>query len=304
MAQNPDNTTYLSNPNLRRANTLYQYTKEQVIEVQRCKDDLQYFISKWVQIITLDEGRVTFAPHDYQRDMVDLINDNRFTIFKMPRQCGKSTTLVAYFLWVVLFQTDQNLAIVANRGDLARGLLGKVKLAYEYLPVWMQQGVVEWNKGNILLENNSRILATSSVRGESYNILFVDEFAHINNTQAEAFFSAAYPTISSGKNSKIILVSTPKGLNHFYKMWNDAENNRSSFKHQSVHWSQVPGRDDKWKEQEIANTSETQFQQEQECLDENTIITVRRKDTMLIEQITIGELKHRLEFLDPMNNFH
>lgn len=265
MSQNPNNITYLSNPNLRRANVVYEYTREQIEEIQRCRTDPQYFISKWVQIITLDEGRVTFSPFKFQREMIDTFHGNRFSICKMPRQSGKSTTVVAYFLWVVLFQSDQNIAIVANRGDLARTLLAKVKLAYEYLPIWLQQGVIEWNKGNILLENNSKILATASVRGESYNILFVDEFAHINNTQADAFFNAAYPTISSGKHSKIILVSTPNGLNHFYKQWTNAEQGKNLFKTISVHWSDVPGRDEKWKEQEIANTSKEQFLQEQEC---------------------------------------
>jgi hypothetical protein len=247
---------YGGNPNLRKSNTPIGYSQEQMDEIQKCTKDYKYFVSHYVKIITLNHGLITFQPHDYQYNIMDTINDNRFTICKMPRQSGKSTTVVAYFLWLILFHPDLSLAIVANRKDLAVILLSKIRMAYEYLPIWMQQGIVEWNKGN------------------TYNILFVDEFAHINNTQAEDFFNAAYPTISSGHSSKIILVSTPYGLNHFYKMWVNAEDSldieefddkTSLFVPVSVHWSDVPGRDDKWKKQEIMNTSPDQFAQEQEC---------------------------------------
>lgn len=260
-----DNITYNTNPNLKKTGITLEFSAEQIEEYTKCSADCIYFIENYVKIITLDHGLQLFKPREYQKKMIRSFLDNRFTISKMPRQSGKSTVVVAYFLWVVLFHADQNIAIVANRGDLARILLSKIRLAYEYLPLWMQQGVVEWNKGNIQLENNSKIVATASVRGESYNILFVDEFAHINNSQAHDFFSAAYPTISSGTTSKLIIVSTPKGLNHFYKLWIDAEEKKNLFIPLSVHWSDIPGRDEEWKKQEIANTSEDQFLQEQEC---------------------------------------
>jgi hypothetical protein len=184
----------------------------------------------------------------------------------MPRQVGKTTTTVGFMLWSILFQDDYSIAILANKGSLAREILGRVQYAYEYLPLWLQQGIITWNKGNIELENKSKIAAfatsASGVRGGSYNLIFLDEFAFVPKNMADEFFTSTYPVISSGKTTKVIIVSTPYGLNHFYKMWVDATEKRSTYKPLEVHWSQVPGRDAAWKEETIRNTSEEQFRQE------------------------------------------
>tara|TARA_Y100001937_G_scaffold3316_1_gene4379 strand:- start:18250 stop:19902 length:1653 start_codon:yes stop_codon:yes gene_type:complete len=260
---------YLGNHNLKASNVPQEFTKEQVEEYLKCAADPLYFIKEYVKIITLDEGLQPFEPWDFQEDLLEKVHDNRFVICKFPRQTGKSTTVVSYILHYILFNPEVNVAILANKLATARELLNRLKLAYEHLPKWLQQGIEEWNKTNIELENNSKVIAaatsSSAVRGGSFNMIFLDEFAYVPPGVAEEFFSSVYPTISSGKETKVLIVSTPKGLNMFYKMWIDAEEGRSEYVPVEVHWNQVPGRDDKWKQQTIANTSEEQFRVEFEC---------------------------------------
>ena len=260
---------YLGNQNLKAAGKSVEFTKEQVEEYLKCAKDPVHFIKEYVRIVSLDEGLVPFSMYDFQEDMVRKIHDNRFVIAKLPRQTGKSTTVISYLLHYILFTQDVNVAILANKLATARELLHRLKLAYEYLPTWMQQGIVEWNKGSIVLENGSKILASatssSAVRGGSFNMIFLDEFAFVPQGVAEEFFSSVYPTITSGQSTKVLIISTPKGLNMFYRFWNDAINDRNDYVPIEVHWSAVPGRDAKWKEQTIANTSEEQFRGEFEC---------------------------------------
>jgi hypothetical protein len=260
---------YLGNPNLKKVNTPIEFTKEQIQEYQKCAEDPIYFMENYIRIVSLDEGLVPFKMYDFQKHIVRTIHDNRFTICKLPRQSGKSTTTVSYLLHYALFNPNSNIAILANKSSTARDILSRVQLAYENLPKWMQQGVINWNKGNIELENKSVIVAaatsSSAIRGGSYNIIFLDEFAFVPANIAEMFFSAVYPTISSGQKTKMIIVSTPYGMNQFYKLWTDAENKRNDYIPIEVHWSEVPGRDEAWKEATIRNTSPEQFQQEFEC---------------------------------------
>jgi len=260
---------YLGNPNLKKAHTKSRFTKKQIQEVIKCMDEPQYFIENYLKIVTIDKGLVPFQMYDFQREMVDKFHNNRFTICKLPRQSGKSTVIISYLLHYVLFNDNVNVAILANKSSTARDLLGRLQLAYEHLPKWMQQGVLNWNKGSLELENGSRIVAastsSSAVRGSTFNIIFLDEFAYVPNNIAEEFFSSVYPTISSGKSSKVMIVSTPHGMNMFYKLWMDAVNKKNDYVPTEVHWSAVPGRDEKWKEQTIRNTSEAQFQTEFEC---------------------------------------
>ena len=260
---------YLGNPNLKKGHTKSRFSKQQIQEVLHCLDDPKYFIENYLKIVTIDKGLVPFEMYDFQKNMVDTFHENRFTICKLPRQSGKSTIIVSYLLHYVLFNDNVNVAILANKSSTARDLLGRLQLAYEHLPKWMQQGVLNWNKGSLELENGSRIVAastsSSAVRGSTFNIIFLDEFAYVPNNIAEEFFSSVYPTISSGKSSKVMIVSTPHGMNMFYKMWVDATNKNNNFVPVEVHWSEVPGRDDKWKEETIKNTSEAQFQTEFEC---------------------------------------
>ena len=260
---------YLGNPNLKKANTLVEFTQEQILEYMRCKANPVYFAKNHVKIVTLDHGLMPFEPYDFQEGLINNFHLNRFNICKMPRQTGKSTTVISYLLHYLLFNDSVNIGILANKAATARELLGRLQTAYENVPKWMQQGVLSWNRGSLELENGSKILAASTsasaVRGMSFNILFLDEFAFVPNHIADAFFSSVYPTITSGKSTKVIIVSTPHGMNHFYRMWHDAERGKNEYVHTDVHWSEVPGRDDAWREQTIANTSEQQFKVEFEC---------------------------------------
>ena len=257
---------YLGNARLKRTGTELSYTEEQVLEIAKCADDPVYFIKKYVKIVNVDRGLIPFDMWDFQEDMVRTFHDNRFTIAKMPRQVGKTTTTVGYMLWAAIFNEEYTIGILANKGQLARDILGRIQKAYEYLPQWLQQGIMTWNKGSLELENGSKIFAyatsAAGVRGGTYNLIFLDEFAFVPHNMAVEFFTSTYPVISSGQTSKVIIVSTPNGLNLFYKMWTDAIEKRSTYKTVEVHWSQVPGRDAKWKEETIRNTSEEQFRQE------------------------------------------
>jgi len=262
-------TSYKGNPNLKAAGVDVEFTEAQVKEFIKCAKNPIYFIENYVKIVSIDEGLVPFHLYDFQKEMVGTFHNNRFTICKLPRQSGKSTVLLAYLVHYLIFNETVNVAILANKAQTARELLSRFQLAYEHLPEWMQQGVINWNKGSLELENGSKILASSTsasaVRGGSYNLIFLDEFAFVPSNIAEQFFSSVYPTISAGKTSKVMIVSTPHGMNMFYKLWIDAVNEKNTFMPIEVNWSEVPGRDEKWKEETIQNTSEQQFLQEFEC---------------------------------------
>ena len=260
---------YLGNPNLKKANTTIEFTQEEIAEFIKCKQDPVYFAKKYIKIVSVDEGLVPFNMYKFQEKLVKRFHKNRFNICLMPRQTGKSTTVVSYLLHYAVFNDNVNIGILANKAATARELLGRLQTAYENLPKWMQQGILSWNKGSLELENGSKILAASTsasaVRGMSFNIIFLDEFAFIPNHIADQFFASVYPTISSGKSTKVIIVSTPHGMNHFYRMWHDAERKKNEYVPTVVHWKEVPGRNEAWKKQTIANTSEDQFRVEFEC---------------------------------------
>jgi len=285
---------YLGNQNLKEAGVNIEFTKEQVKEYMRCATDPIYFIEKYIKVVSLDEGLVPFKMYDFQEHMIDAVHNNRFVIGKLPRQSGKSTTMVSYLLHYILFNQSMNVAILANKQSVAKDILSRLQLTYEYLPLWLQQGIVEWNKGSIKLENGSKIIASSTsssaIRGGSYNIIMLDEFAHVPNTIAEEFFNSVYPTISAGQNTKVIMISTPNGLNMFYYYWKGAtkkpgEDGKNEYIPIEVEWQQVPQypggplRDEKWKAETIANTSAEQFRQEFECDfvgSQNTLISSQK----------------------------
>jgi hypothetical protein len=299
---------YLGNPNLKKANTQIQFTEEQIIEFLKCKEDPVYFARNYIKIVSLDHGLVPFEMYPFQEKLISNFHENRFNICKMPRQTGKSTTCVSYLLHYAVFNDNVNIAILANKASTARDLLGRLQLAYENLPKWMQQGIISWNKGSLELENGSKIssnsTSSSAVRGGSYNVIFLDEFAFIPNHIADDFFASVYPTISSGQSTKVIIVSTPRGMNHFYRMWHDAERNKNEYVPTEVHWSEVPGRDDKWKEQTISNTSEQQFKVEFECEflgSVNTLINSAKLKTLLYED-PIKRNKGLDVYLKPVEN--
>ena len=260
---------YLGNLNLKNVGQKINWTEKNLAEYMKCKEDPEHFIENYVKIVHVDRGLVPFEVYDYQRDMIRKFNDNRFVICKMPRQTGKSTTIISFLLHYILFNDSVNVAILANKGAVARELLSRLQLAYENLPKWLQQGAVTWNKGNIEVENGSKVIAaatsSSAVRGSSFNIIFLDEFAHVPQNIAEQFFTSVYPTISSGESTKVLIVSTPLGMNMFYKMWIESIEKRNDYVPIEVSWSEMPGRDEKWKQETIRNTSEVQFTQEFEC---------------------------------------
>ena len=260
---------YLGNPKLKKANIQIDFSQEEIQEVVRCSKDIVYFCETYQKIISIDEGLMPFEPYDYQKEIMHSVNENRFVICKMPRQTGKTTTMVAVMLHYALFNPDFNIAILANKAATAREILGRLQLAYENLPWFLQQGIVEWNKGSIILENGSKIFASSTsasaIRGMSINLVYLDEFAFVPSTVQDEFFSSVYPTISSGRSSRVLITSTPNGMNMFYKLWHDAEKGFNDYATVSVNWWDVPGRDEEWKEQTIRNTSEKQFAVEFEC---------------------------------------
>lgn len=278
---------FRGNSLLKKPNTKIDFTEEQVVEYYKCSQDPVHFISSYVKIVNVDTGLVLFPIWDFQKNMVDVFDANRFSICKLPRQVGKTTTVVAYLLWKILFSPELVIAILAHKAEQAQDILAKLQLAYMYLPLWMQQGIITWNKRSIELENGSKIRASSTastaIRGGSYNIIYLDEFAHVPEHIASEFFASVYPTISSGKTTKVIITSTPKGLNLFYKLWSDAETGKNSYVPVSIHWSDVPGRDDAWRLETIRNTSEEQFNQEHGCEflgSVNTLISAKKLATM------------------------
>lgn len=284
--------SYRDNSLLKRAGIQISYTQEQIDEYLKCSVDPIYFAAKYIKIVNVDQGLIPFNMWNFQKDMIKIYHENRFSITKCPRQVGKTTTSVAYILWLTLFTDSQNIAVLANKGSLARDILGKYQLAYENLPMWLQQGIITWNKGNVELENGSKIIAastsSSAVRGGSFNVVFLDEFAFVPANIANEFFNSVYPVISSGQTTKIIIVSTPNGMNLFYKLWMDAIGRKNGYKTFEIHWSMVPGRDEAWKRETIENTSEEQFRQEFESCAKETLINIDNKE------ISIGELYDQL----------
>ena len=256
---------YLGNPNVKRDGVETSFTKEEILEYKKCLEDPSYFARKYVKIISLDEGLVPFNLYEYQENMFKHFNDNRFSIVLACRQSGKSISSVVYLLWYACFHPEKTIAILANKGAIAREMLARITLALENLPYFLQPGCKALNKGSIEFSNNSKIVANatsaSSIRGLSVNLLFLDEFAFVDNDAQ--FYTSTYPVVTAGKDTQIIICSTANGIgNVYHKLWEGAVQNTNEFKPFRVDWWDVPGRDEKWKETTISNTSKLQFEQE------------------------------------------
>jgi hypothetical protein len=260
---------YLANPNLKKVGVEVHLTEDQIREYLKCVKSPIYFIENYVKVITLDEGFVQIQLYPFQKEAINDINNNRLVLVKAGRQIGKTTMVVGYILWYILFNEDQFVAILANKAPTAREILNRIKIAYEALPLWLQQGVKVWNKGDIELENKCRVMATSTassaIRGYSISLLYLDEFAFVPTNIADEFFTSVYPTISSGKKSKVLISSTPNGMNHYYKMWTEAKEGRNGFVTIEADWRQIPGRDQKWAEEQRRVLGEEKYLQEVEC---------------------------------------
>jgi len=268
-------SSYLGNPSLKDQNVKVQWTNQRFTEFHKCAEDPVYFITKYIQVVTIDEGVTDFKLWKFQANLIKTVHGNRFVITVMPRQSGKSTTMIAYFLHYLLFNKHKKIGILANKRDTAVELLSRLQLAFELLPMWLQQGVKVWNKTRIELENGCVISAHAtsgaSVRGQTFNIIFLDEFAHIDPKLADKFWTSTYPVISQGKTSKVIIVSTPNGMNLFYELWQKAnlENSHkdwNQFIPLEVHYTEVPGREDpEWAKKTISIIGQDRFDQEFGC---------------------------------------
>lgn len=286
---------YRGTQKLPAAGSIYDYTQEELQEYVKCAKDPIYFIKNYMKIIHVDKGLVPFALYDYQEEMIRSYYDNRFNITMASRQVGKSTVVIAFFLHYILFSTNVSVCISANKQKVAKDLLGRLKLAYEHIPRFLQQGVTQWATLEIELSNGSKVFAaatsSSAVRGGSFSALLLDEYAHVPPNVAEDFYASTFPTISSGMTTKVIVVSTPKGQNHFHKMWVEAQQSLNDFKPIFVHWSRVPGRDETWKQSTIRNIGGVEiFAQEYECVAGITEVVVRDIRTGRIFPINIDEL--------------
>lgn len=287
---------YLKNPRLKAVGVKVSFTQDEVNEWVKCSQDPVYFIRKYCKIVHVDRGLIDFELFDFQEEIIETYFCERKVIVRLPRQMGKTTTTAAFFLWYVLFHDNKVTCILANKAPIAQEILSRVKLMYEHLPLWIQQGVVEWNKRSITLENGSRILAaatsSSAVRGYSLSLVFMDEFAHVPNNIAEEFFTSIYPTISSGKETKILIASTPFGINHYYKFWTEAESKANDFIPLYYGWERMPGRDRAWADEQLRALGEQKFRQEVLCEflgSSDTLISGAKLATMAMKQPIFSE---------------
>mgnify|MGYP000506810849 CR=1 FL=1 len=271
---------YNGNVNLKRKGVSVEFTQDMVGEFVKCAQNPTYFAEKYIQIVHVDRGLIPIALYDYQKDIVEKITNNRRVTVVTSRQAGKTTTAVAVILHYVLFNEHKTCALLANKGDAAREILDRIKIAYEALPKWMQQGVMEWNKGSVEFENGCKIIAgstsSSAIRGKSISFLYIDETAFVENW--DEFFASVFPTISSGETTKMLYTSTPNGLNHFYKTCQGAKEQTNGFEYVEVPWQKVPGRDDAWKQETLAamDFDKQKFNQEFENI-ANKILEEMRK---------------------------
>lgn len=294
---------YNSNSSLKGAGVQIQFTPEQITEYVKCSKDPIYFIDNYCYIVTLDDGLQPFKLYDCQKEKVDLIHNNRKVILMEGRQQGKTTTSAAYILWYTIFNDSKTVAVLANKAKTAQEILSRYQLMYENLPIWLQQGVTTWNKGDIELENGSKVFTAattaSGIRSKSVNLLYIDEAAIIPNLIAESFFTSVYPTISAGKTTKILITSTPLGYNHFWKFWNDAENGRNDFKSMFIPYWKIPGRDEVWAEEQRRQLGEIKFNQEVLCKFLGSALTLIKAD--IIAQMSPSPYVFQKDGLDVIH---
>ena len=288
--------SFRGNKNLRPKGSVIEYSAEMLTEYIKCKQDPIYFIKKYIKIIHVDRGVVPFELFPYQEKMIRSYHENRKCISLLFRQAGKTTTTAAYITWFIIFNDEKTCLVLANKAALAREILHRVKSGFENLPLWMQQGVISWNKGSIELENGSRVIAaaTSSGAGRGYSIslLYLDEFAHLDAGVADDFFTSVYPTISSGKDTKIIISSTPNGFNLFQKFWVEAEKGINGFYHQRFDWWEHPERSQEWADEQRAVLGELKYNQE-------ILMTFLGSSRTLLNNETLARLTHVLPISEP-----
>lgn len=292
---------YNGNPLLKKARKRISWTQDQVQEWLKCAQDPIYFAEKYIKVVHVDRGFVPIELYDYQKEIIDKLQNNRRVTVVTSRQAGKTTTAAVIILHYILFNEHKRVALLANKGDAAREILERIKNSYEALPEWLQQGVVEWNKGSISLENGCIVLAaatsSSAIRGKSINLLYIDEAAFVENW--DEFFASVFPTISSGETTKILFTSTPNGLNHFYKTCMGAKEGTNGYQYVEVPWQQVPGRGETWMRETLAamDFDHEKFAQEFECVTGETLVTIRDNETGEIYDIPIETLHNWISMM-------
>jgi hypothetical protein len=289
---------YNGNSNLKRKGIPIEFSNDMISEYVKCANDPIYFAEKYIQIVHVDHGLIPIKMYDYQKEIATAITNNRRVTVNTSRQAGKTTTAVAIILHYVLFNDYKTVALLANKGDAAREILDRIKIAYEALPKWLQQGVIEWNKGSVEFENGCKVIAgstsSSAIRGKSISFLYIDETAFVENW--DEFFASVFPTISSGNTTKILFTSTPNGLNHFYKTCEGAKEKRNGYIYIEVPWNRVPGRDEAWRKETLEGMDFDlqKFSQEFECVTGDTLVRVKCIETGEIKSISISELYNEL----------
>lgn len=289
----------------------YPYQQWQVEEIYRCANDIEYYFSNYVYILNLDRGVVKFNPYPYQRSMLRNMRENRFNIFMIPRQSGKTSTMAAFYSHKLMFGSHEICGVVAHEESQAIEVLRIVKSIITNLPFWMQQGVTKWQQTEIFLENGSRMLcaATSqnALSGKTIKHMYWDECALVRSKLADQFFASIYPTISSSEQSTFTISSTPKGYNHFVKIWKDAKAGRNMFVPFEIKWNDVPGRGDRYKEETIKNIGLLKWQQEFECqilASSNTLLSAQRLEELYHEEPIETGLEGCLKFYEKPNKEH
>ena len=299
---------YNGNVNLKRKGTPIEFTQDMVGEFIKCANNPTYFSEKYIQIVHVDRGLIPIKMYDYQKEIVEKITNNRRVAVVTSRQAGKTTTAVAVILHYVLFNEHKTCALLANKGDAAREILDRIKIAYEALPKWLQQGVIEWNKGSVEFENGCKIIAgstsSSAIRGKSISFLYIDETAFVENW--DEFFASVFPTISSGKTTKMLYTSTPNGLNHFYKTCEGAKLDTNGFEYVEVPWQRVPGRDEAWRKETLAAMDQDtqKFSQEFECgfLGSSGTLIEGGKLKNLVPRTPVGQSQHMNVYEKPQKD--
>ena len=299
---------YRGSSTLKKSNVKVEWTAEKVQEMLKCSQDPIHFAENHMKIVNVDHGLMTIPLYDYQKEIITTVLNERFTVAECSRQSGKTTSITVFVLWYIIFNPNKTVAILANKAETAREILSRIQLAYEHLPKWLQQGIVEWNKGSFELENGSRVLAaatsSNNIRGYSINLLIIDEAAFIDNW--DEFFTSVFPTISSGNSTKLVLVSTVNGLNHFYKITSLARQGKNDYRLISVPWQKVPGRDEKWKEKTLAamNYDYDKFAQEFEnqYLGSSGTLIAGWKLQELVPQTPIAEHAGISQYEKPKSN--
>lgn len=293
-----DKNYYRGNKNLKAENIDLEYSEDQISEILKCKEDPIYFIRNYTKIVC-PKGLVLCDLRSYQEKMVNLVHNNNKVIMLAPRQSGKTTSIATYIAHYVIFNKFKTVAIIANKEDTAKEIFDRVQLIFEYLPIWLKPGVKEWNKKSMDFDNGCSVIigstSSSSISGKSINLLYIDEVALISKKMAEAFFNSVLPVVAADENAKIVLSSTPKSLNHFYKMWKNAENGVSGYIPLRVYWNEPPGRDESYKQQIIKAEGIEHWTQEYACVCGKTLITIRNKITKKISHISIEDFYKSLE---------